>query len=97
MIGLNDSAPKIRRNFPARLRRYIRRTLLALQAAAISLFASSAPALADLHRAAEGLPRRLNRLADLALLVAYAEGLDRPDARAVEVAVRESAFEAIGA
>jgi type II secretory pathway predicted ATPase ExeA len=54
------------------------------------------PALADLHRAAEGLPRRLNRLADLALLVAYAEGLDRPDAGSVEVAVRESAFEAIG-
>ncbi len=55
-----------------------------------------APALADLHRAADGSPRRLNRLADLALLIAYAEGQDRADARAVEVASREAAFEAIG-
>jgi type II secretory pathway predicted ATPase ExeA len=55
-----------------------------------------AEALAILHRAAEGLPRRLNRLADLALLVAYAEGLDRPDAQAVEVAAREAAFETLG-
>jgi type II secretory pathway predicted ATPase ExeA len=54
------------------------------------------PSLADLHRAADGLPRRLNRLADLALLIAYAEGLDRPDARAVEVAAREATFEPIG-
>ena len=55
-----------------------------------------AHALADLHRAADGLPRRLNRLADLALLIAYAEGLDRPDARAVEIAAREAVFEPIG-
>lgn len=48
------------------------------------------PALASLHRAADGLPRRLNRLADLALLVAYADGLPRPDARAVAAAVREA-------
>ena len=47
-------------------------------------------ALAALHRASDGLPRRLNRLADLALLVAYAEGRDRPDARAVAVAAREA-------
>lgn len=52
-----------------------------------------APALADLHRASDGLPRRLNRLADLALLVAYAEGLDRVDAATVEVAAREAFFE----
>jgi type II secretory pathway predicted ATPase ExeA len=50
----------------------------------------SAESLASLHRAAEGLPRRLNRLADLALLVAYAEGLPRPDARAVVAATREA-------
>ncbi len=55
-----------------------------------------ADALAALHRAAEGLPRRINRVADLALLIAYAEGLDRPDARAVEIAAREAAFEPIG-
>jgi type II secretory pathway predicted ATPase ExeA len=47
-------------------------------------------ALALLHRTADGLPRRLNRLADLALLVAYAEGLPRPDPRAVAVAAREA-------
>jgi type II secretory pathway predicted ATPase ExeA len=47
-------------------------------------------AIAALHRAADGLPRRLNRLADLALLVAYADGLSRPDARAVAVATRET-------
>jgi type II secretory pathway predicted ATPase ExeA len=46
-------------------------------------------ALAALHRASDGLPRRLNRLADLALLIAYAEGLPRPDARTVAVAARE--------
>ncbi|MFO0910696.1 MAG: AAA family ATPase [Isosphaeraceae bacterium] len=50
-------------------------------------FVSSAVAL--LHRAAEGLPRRLNRLADLALLVAYADGLPRPDARAITIATSE--------
>jgi type II secretory pathway predicted ATPase ExeA len=46
--------------------------------------------IATLHRAADGLPRRLNRLADLALLIAYAEGMDRPDARAVAIAAREA-------
>lgn len=48
------------------------------------------PALAVLHRAADGLPRRLNRLADMALLIAYAEGLSRPDARVVSLAAREA-------
>jgi type II secretory pathway predicted ATPase ExeA len=57
--------------------------------------ASDPPALfspevvAALHRAGDGLPRRLNRLADLALLVAYAEGDPRPGAHAVQVATRE--------
>jgi type II secretory pathway predicted ATPase ExeA len=46
--------------------------------------------IATLHRAADGLPRRLNRLADLALLISYAEGLPAPDARAVAIAVREA-------
>jgi type II secretory pathway predicted ATPase ExeA len=54
-------------------------------------------ALAVLHRAAGGLPRRLNRLADLALLIAYAEGLPRPDARAVTLAAREAAPDALAA
>ena len=47
-------------------------------------------ALAALVRAGEGLPRRLNRVADFALLVAYAENLPRADARAVAIAVRET-------
>src|SRR5258707_1331400 len=38
----------IKRRFSARMRRYAARTVLALPAAAISLFFSSAPALADL-------------------------------------------------
>jgi type II secretory pathway predicted ATPase ExeA len=46
-------------------------------------------ALAALHRAADGLPRRLNHLADLSLLIAYAEGHDRADARNVGIAERE--------
>jgi type II secretory pathway predicted ATPase ExeA len=55
------------------------------------------PALAELHRHAEGLPRRLDRLADLALLVAYARDLDRPDAPAVLAAAREAGFDALAA
>ncbi len=51
-----------------------------------------AEALAALHRAAEGLPRRLNRLADLALLIAYAQDLDRADAEGVSLAAREAAY-----
>jgi type II secretory pathway predicted ATPase ExeA len=46
-------------------------------------------ALSALHAASDGLPRRLNRLADLALLIAYAEELPGPDARTVSVAARE--------
>ena len=56
-----------------------------------------AEAVASLHRAADGLPRRLNRLADLALLIAYAEGLPRPDTRAVAVAAREADHDALAA
>ncbi len=55
------------------------------------------PALAELHRAADGLPRRLNRLADLALLIAYAEGIDRPGPQAVRAAAREATFDALAA
>jgi type II secretory pathway predicted ATPase ExeA len=53
--------------------------------------------IAALHRAADGLPRRLNRLADLALLIAYAEGIAQPDARAVAIAAREADLSAIAA
>jgi type II secretory pathway predicted ATPase ExeA len=63
--------------------------------AATALF--DPPALAELHREADGLPRRLNRLADLALLIAYAEGRDLPDARTVIAAAREATFDALAA
>jgi type II secretory pathway predicted ATPase ExeA len=46
-------------------------------------------ALAALHRAADGLPRRLNHLADLALLIAYAEGHPQADPRIIAIAARE--------
>ncbi len=61
---------------------------LSLAGAGADLF--DPPALQALHLAAEGLPRRLNRLADLALLIAYAEGRERPDVQAVELAAREA-------
>jgi type II secretory pathway predicted ATPase ExeA len=48
-----------------------------------------ADSLAALYRAGDGLPRRLNRLADFALLVAYAEGLDRAELPCVKAAARE--------
>ncbi len=60
---------------------------LAASGASSPLF--GAEAIANLHRAADGLPRRLNRLADLALLVAYADGLPCPDARSIAIAARE--------
>jgi type II secretory pathway predicted ATPase ExeA len=50
----------------------------------------SGEAIEALYRAADGIPRKINRLADLVLLVAYAEGLDRPDPRVVAIAAREA-------
>jgi type II secretory pathway predicted ATPase ExeA len=46
-------------------------------------------ALTALHRAAGGLPRRLNRLADLALLIAYAQDLPLVEERTIAIAARE--------
>jgi type II secretory pathway predicted ATPase ExeA len=46
-------------------------------------------ALTSLHHAAEGNPRRLNRLADLALLIAYAQDLLIVDDEIVRIAARE--------
>ncbi|MBV8607116.1 MAG: AAA family ATPase [Singulisphaera sp.] len=68
---------------------------LAAVGATTPLFAPDA--LAALHHAADGLPRRLNRLADLALLVAYAEGLPHPDARIVAIAAREWEHDSLAA
>ncbi len=50
-----------------------------------------------IHRVSFGLPRRINRLADLALVVACAEGLQRPDLASVEAAAREMPFRPIAA
>ena len=55
------------------------------------------PALQELHGAAEGSPRRLNRLADLALLIAYAEGRDLVEPASVLAAARESPFDLLAA
>lgn len=57
----------------------------------------SPEALDLLHQASEGFPRRLNRLADLALLIAYAEEQARPDARAVSIAARELDLDSLAA
>jgi type II secretory pathway predicted ATPase ExeA len=57
----------------------------------------SPPALAALHLAASGLPRRLNRLADLALLVAYARELACVDDNTIAIAAREFGYDGIAA
>jgi type II secretory pathway predicted ATPase ExeA len=68
---------------------------LAAAGATTPLF--SEPALAELHRAALGLPRRLNLLADLALLIAYAEGHPQADPRSVGIAAREFNLDSLAA
>jgi type II secretory pathway predicted ATPase ExeA len=47
-------------------------------------------AVRALHLASDGLPRRLNRLADLALLIAYAREQEIPDAETIAMAEREA-------
>ncbi len=49
----------------------------------------STDAIASLHYHAAGLPRRLNRLADLALLIGYAQDLRLVDASTIAIAARE--------
>ena len=46
-------------------------------------------ALAMLHHAADGLPRRLNRLVDLALLIAYAQEIAIVDEAIAQAAARD--------
>jgi type II secretory pathway predicted ATPase ExeA len=60
---------------------------LAAAGAKRPLFSESA--LAYLHRAANGVPRRLNQLADLALLIACSHDLPIADDRIVPLAVDE--------
>jgi type II secretory pathway predicted ATPase ExeA len=57
----------------------------------------SPEALTSLHRSADGLPRRLSHLADLALLIAYAEGLEQADPRCVSIAAREFNLDSLAA
>jgi len=56
-----------------------------------SLF--SPDAIEALHLAADGLPRRLNRLADLALLIAYAEESTQCTPRTISIAARELGYD----
>ena len=68
-----------------------------LAAAGASKPAFTPEALHALHRAALGVPRRLNHLADLALLIAYAEELPQADARVVSIAAREFQIDPLAA
>ena len=63
---------------------------LALAGARLPLF--DPPSLAVLHHDSGGLPRRLNRLADLALLIAFARGQSEAGVDAVTLASREAGF-----
>jgi type II secretory pathway predicted ATPase ExeA len=57
----------------------------------------SAAALAALSLAADGLPRRLNRLADLSLLIAYARELPSVDEDTIAIAAREFPHDGLAA
>ncbi len=63
------------------------RIAAARSGAAVEMFDPAA--LAALHVAADGLPRRLNRIADLALLIAYARDQALVDEDTIAVAARE--------
>lgn len=56
-----------------------------------------AEATAALHHFSDGLPRRLNRLADLALLIAYAREIAQPDSATVALAAREIGYDSLAA
>lgn len=57
----------------------------------------SSEALGALHRATDGLPRRLNRLADFSLLIAYSRGQTQVDAQSVALAANELRREPLAA
>lgn len=50
-------------------------------------------AISELYYASDGLPRRLNRLADLALLIAYAEESSECAPRTIAIAARELGYD----
>lgn len=60
---------------------------LAAAGASQPLFTTEA--LDTLHRGSDGIPRRINLLADLALLIAYARGEPHADAKTVSIAASE--------
>lgn len=60
-----------------------------LQAAGADRPLFSPESLVALHRLADGLPRRMNRLADLSLMIAYAEESECVQIGMVESAARE--------
>jgi type II secretory pathway predicted ATPase ExeA len=57
----------------------------------------SPPALTALHFEGNGLPRRINRLADLALLIAYAQDQPLVDDHTIALAAREFNHDAFAA
>ena len=61
---------------------YITHRLSVVEGDAAAIFTT--PALESLHVRAAGIPRRINRLADLALMVGYAEDLSIIDAPQIE-------------
>ncbi|HEU5117261.1 MAG TPA: AAA family ATPase [Isosphaeraceae bacterium] len=68
-----------------------------LRASGASRLLFDPDSLRRLHFASEGLPRRLNRLADLALLIAYARDRDQVDPVAIETAITELAPDGLAA
>src|SRR5262249_31002286 len=71
------------------------RVAAARATAAPDLF--SPAALTALHHAADGLPRRLNRLADLSPLIAYARDLPWVDEDTIAIAAREFGHDGMAA
>jgi type II secretory pathway predicted ATPase ExeA len=57
----------------------------------------SPEALTAIYHASSGLPRRLNRLADLSLLVTYAREIPRVDEDTIAIAAREFGHDGIAA
>lgn len=68
-----------------------------LAAAGATRVLLEADVVAALHAAAGGMPRRLARLADLCLLIAYARERPRPDLDTVVLACEEAGFDWLAA
>ncbi len=68
-----------------------------LEAAGAQSQLFSPAALTALYYAGDGLPRRLNRIADLALLIAYAQDLPIVDEPVIAIAAREFSHDGLAA